>query len=223
MIPHNSEIVSTLWNPGNHSPSIHTASYSQTMPGSSTDKLPLLKPGWLLLKPKQYLLSDIFQIPQVRNQHLLHTHVTSVFLWQLCEAPGTTAFAFTWCLHYCELWDSTCERVSVWVRERVCVCVCVCVCVVGMAGEERDGKKLGHSCSPERNHSVVSDSAQVHRVYRWNEQNMPILMFILCPCQFPSNGNNNQFIRVIGNCQYSLYSLYFTGVISFNSHKNCKR
>ena len=127
MIPHNSEIVSTLWNPGNHSPSIHTASYSQTMPGSSMDKLPLLKPGWLLLKPKQYLLSDIFQIPQVRNQHLLHTHVTSVFLWQLCEAPGTTAFAFTWCLHYCELWDSTCERVSVWVRERVCVCVCVCV------------------------------------------------------------------------------------------------
>ena len=50
------------------------------------------------------------------------------------------------------------------MRERESVCVCVCV--VGMAGEETDGKKLGHSCSPTRNHSVVSDSAQVHRVYR---------------------------------------------------------
>ena len=40
------------------------------------------------------------------------------------------------------------------------------MCVVGMAGEERDGKKFVHSCSPARNHSLVSDSAQVHRVYR---------------------------------------------------------
>lgn len=73
------------------------------------------------------------------------------------------------------------------------------MCVVGMAGEEKDGKKRAHSCSPAWNHSVVSDSAQVHSVYRRNEQNMPILMFILCPRQFPSNRNNNQSIRVIGN------------------------
>ena len=36
------------------------------------------------------------------------------------------------------------------------------VCVVGMAGEEKDGKKLVHSCSPARNHSALPDSAQVH-------------------------------------------------------------
>ena len=93
----------------------------------------------------------------------------------------------------------------------------------GHAGEGKDGKKRAHSCSPAWNRSVESDSAQVHSVYRQNEQNMPVLIFILCPRQFPSNRNNNQFIRVVGNCQYSLYSLYFTGAISFNPHKNRKR
>lgn len=91
------------------------------MPGSSADKLPPLQPGWLLLQPKQYLLSDIFQIPQVREHHVLHTHVTSVFRWQLCKAPCTAVFALTCCLQYCERWDRKCGTVSVWVRERTCV------------------------------------------------------------------------------------------------------